>query len=122
MSVLFYKFKSAKAFDTINFDGPGISVFDLKRDIMIQKKLGKATDFDLYVYNAQTNDEYDDDAFVIQRNTSVLVARLAVPKGARLNAQRYMNSVVPILPKQQTQRPVYTKQQQLYLLIEQQVM
>ena len=79
---------------------------------MIQKKLGKALDFDLYVYNAQTNEEYDDDAAVIQRNTSVLVARLPVPKTSKLNAQRYMNSAVPILPKQQVQRPVYTKQQQ----------
>ena len=53
MSLVFYKFKSAKDFDKCTFDGSGISVFDLKREIMISKKLGKGTDFDLFLYNAQ---------------------------------------------------------------------
>ncbi|RKO86610.1 DWNN domain-containing protein [Blyttiomyces helicus] len=57
MSVVFYKFRSAKDYDTITFDGNGISVFDLKREIMVAKKLGKGTDFDLAIYNAQTNDD-----------------------------------------------------------------
>jgi DWNN domain len=56
MSVVFYKFRSSRDYDTITFDGTGISVFDLKRDIMQNKKLGKGTDFDLCLYNAQTND------------------------------------------------------------------
>jgi protein MPE1 len=56
MSVVFYKFKSAKDGDNCVFDGTGISVFDLKREIMVNKRLGKGTDFDLKVYNAQTNE------------------------------------------------------------------
>lgn len=56
MSFVYYKFKAAKDYDTCTFDGPSISVFDLKKEIMAQKKLGKGTDFDLAIYNAQTND------------------------------------------------------------------
>ncbi|ELR24543.1 DWNN domain containing protein [Acanthamoeba castellanii str. Neff] len=51
-----YKFKSAKDFSTINFDGSYISVGDLKRAIVEQKKLGKSIEnFDLQITNAQTN-------------------------------------------------------------------
>lgn len=51
-----YKFKSALDYDTITFDGLHISVSDLKKSIVFQKKLGKATDFDLRITNAQTNE------------------------------------------------------------------
>jgi hypothetical protein len=51
-----YKFKSAIDYDTITFDGLHISVSDLKKAIVHQKKLGKATDFDLMITNAQTNE------------------------------------------------------------------
>ena len=51
-----YKFKSAIAYDTITFDGPYISVTELKKNIFEQKKLGKATDFDLQITNAQTGE------------------------------------------------------------------
>lgn len=51
-----YKFKSALDFDTIAFDGLHISVADLKKSIIHQKRLGKATDFDLQVTNAQTKE------------------------------------------------------------------
>ncbi len=56
MSAVYYKFKSAKDFDTALFDGTGISVFDLKREIMTAKKLGKGTDFDLEISHAQTGE------------------------------------------------------------------
>lgn len=54
MPQVFYKFKSAKDFDFVTFDGTGISVFDLKREIIIAKKLGKGVDFDLEICHAQT--------------------------------------------------------------------
>lgn len=52
-SSVFYKFKSRRDESRVSFDGTGISVFDLKRDIIIANNLGKANDFDLEVYNAQ---------------------------------------------------------------------
>lgn len=50
-----YKFKSSLDFDTISFDGLHISVDDLKKAIIHQKRLGK-TDFDLHITNAQTKE------------------------------------------------------------------
>lgn len=51
-----YKFKSALDFDTITFDGLHISVGDLKKAIMQQKRLGKTAEFDLQITNAQTKE------------------------------------------------------------------
>ncbi len=35
----------------MEFDGTGISVFELKRDIIIKSGLGDGTDFDLAIFN-----------------------------------------------------------------------
>lgn len=54
-SSVFYKFKSQKDESRVTFDGTAISVFDLKKEIILANNLGKANDFDLYVYDASTN-------------------------------------------------------------------
>lgn len=51
---VYYKFKSARDFDSIPMDGPFISVGVLKEKIFESKHLGRGTDFDLVVTNAQT--------------------------------------------------------------------
>lgn len=56
MSSIHYKFESALTYDTITFDGLHISVKDLKKAILQQKQIGKTTDFDLQITNAQTNE------------------------------------------------------------------
>lgn len=56
MSHIFYKFKSAKDYDGYRFEGAGVPVWELKREIIAAKKLGKSTDFDLILTNAQTNE------------------------------------------------------------------
>lgn len=53
---MFYKFKSQKDESRINFDGTGISVFDLKKEVILSNNLGKANDFDLVVYDSSSND------------------------------------------------------------------
>jgi protein MPE1 len=53
-SSVFYKFKSQKEDSRVTFDGTGISVFDLKRDIILANNLGKANDFDLFVSDASS--------------------------------------------------------------------
>jgi hypothetical protein len=40
----------------VEFDGTGISVFELKRDIIIKSGLGDGTDFDLAIYNEDGNE------------------------------------------------------------------
>ena len=53
---VYYKFKSAKDYDSISIDGHFISVANLKERIFESKHLGRGTDFDLVVTNAQTNE------------------------------------------------------------------
>lgn len=55
-SSVFYKFKSQRSDSKVNFDGTGISVFDLKKEIILANNLGKANDFDLAVYDASSNE------------------------------------------------------------------
>ncbi|MED6149540.1 hypothetical protein PIB30_063508 [Stylosanthes scabra] len=79
---VYYKFKSAKDYHSIPMDAPFISVGTLKEKIFESKHLGRGTDFDLVVSNAQTNEEYLDEAMLIPKNTSVLIRR--VPGQPRL--------------------------------------
>lgn len=55
MSSIHYKFRSVKDYDTYTFEGAGIPVWELKQEIINSKRLSKATDFDLILSNAQTN-------------------------------------------------------------------
>lgn len=40
----------------MTFDGTGISVFELKREIISQNRLGDGTDFELSIYNEDTGE------------------------------------------------------------------
>lgn len=53
---VYYKFKSARDYDSVQLDGAFISVGALKEKIFESKHLGRGTDFDLVVTNAQTNE------------------------------------------------------------------
>lgn len=55
-SSVFFKFKSQKEPSRVTFDGTGISVFELKREIISINRLGDGTDFDLLIYNQDTNE------------------------------------------------------------------
>ena len=55
-SSVFFKFKSQKDPTRVEFDGTGISVFELKRDIIIKSGLGDGKDFDLAIYNEEGNE------------------------------------------------------------------
>ncbi|KAF8672578.1 hypothetical protein HU200_049264 [Digitaria exilis] len=73
---VYYKFKSARDFDSIPIEGQFISVANLKERIFESKHLGRGTDFDLMISNAQTDEEYADEATMIPKNTSVLIRRI----------------------------------------------
>lgn len=80
----------------MTFDGTGISVFELKRAIIDLNRLGDGTDFDLAIYNEDTNEEYDDDSTVIPRSTSVVARRLPPAKPGRGSAARYVSGKMPV--------------------------
>jgi hypothetical protein len=50
-SSVFYKFESQKQPTRVELDGTGISVFELKRDIIIKCGLGDGAGFDLAIYD-----------------------------------------------------------------------
>lgn len=49
-----YKFKNSLESNTVVFDGVHISVGDLKKAIMQQKKLGKNADYDFQITDTET--------------------------------------------------------------------
>lgn len=118
-SSVFFKFKSQKEPQRVTFDGTGISVFELKRDIITISRLGDGTDFDLAIYNSDTNEgrsrvmsqlleimtdqgtEYDDDTTVISRGTTVVARRLPASKPGAGRAARYVSGKMPVTAKNQ---------------------
>ncbi len=55
-SSVFYKFKSQREESKVSFDGTGISVFDLKKEIILANSLGKSSDFDLVVFDGSSGE------------------------------------------------------------------
>lgn len=56
-SVVYYKFKSQKEDSRVTFDGTGISVFDLKREILLANNLtSTAETFELHLTNPDTKE------------------------------------------------------------------
>lgn len=49
MGSIYYKFKSSKNSSRVNIDGTSLSVFDLKREILLSNRMAinKGNDFDL---------------------------------------------------------------------------
>ncbi|KAG8532615.1 uncharacterized protein KY384_002492 [Bacidia gigantensis] len=94
-SSVFFRFKSQKEPSRVTFDGTGISVFELKRDIIAQSKLGDGSDFELIINSEDTNEEYDDDTAIIPRSTTVIAKRLPASKPGRGGAARYVSGKMP---------------------------
>ncbi|KAJ7116047.1 DWNN domain-containing protein [Mycena epipterygia] len=89
-SSVFYKFNSRKDESRVTFDGTGISVFDLKRDIILANNMGKANDFDLFIYDSSSNKEFSDDSEIIPRSSSVIVKRRPAPRPGKGKASMYV--------------------------------
>lgn len=87
MSSVHYKFKSSNDYNTVTFDGLHISLADLKKAIMTQKKITRAM-FDLQVTNAQTGEEYSSAGALIPKNASVVIVRIPLGGvGANITAE-----------------------------------
>ncbi|KII87351.1 hypothetical protein PLICRDRAFT_55314 [Plicaturopsis crispa FD-325 SS-3] len=89
-SSVFYKFKSQRDESRVTFDGTGISVFDLKREIILANNLGKANDFDLSVFDSSSQQELKDDSHIIPRSSSVIVKRLPSARPGKGKAAMYV--------------------------------
>ncbi|KAF8074840.1 DWNN domain-containing protein [Lyophyllum atratum] len=97
-SSVFYKFSSRRDESRVTFDGTGISVFDLKRDIILANNMGKANDFDLAIFDATSKQEFKDDSQIIPRSSSVVVKRLPSARPGKGKASMYIAGVGNALP------------------------
>ncbi|KAG8741716.1 hypothetical protein FRC10_002543 [Ceratobasidium sp. 414] len=95
-SSVFWKFKSQKDESRVTFDGTTISVFDLKREIILASNLvSSASDFDLLILDPTTEQEYKDDNHQIARSTSVLAKRLPAARPGKGKAASYVAGIQP---------------------------
>ncbi|XP_009071696.1 PREDICTED: E3 ubiquitin-protein ligase RBBP6-like, partial [Acanthisitta chloris] len=78
MSAVHYKFASQPNSKVVTFQGPSISLGDLKRQIMAQERL-KEVNSDLQILKADTKEEYPEDA-LIPKNITVIVRRVPAPE------------------------------------------
>jgi len=86
---VYYKFKSQREESKVSFDGTGISVFDLKKEIVLANNL-KANDFDLLLYDPSTDQEYKDDSYVIPRSSSVIAKRIPAARAGKGKGAMYV--------------------------------
>ncbi|XP_077411745.1 E3 ubiquitin-protein ligase RBBP6 isoform X2 [Vanacampus margaritifer] len=75
MTHIHYKFSSKLSYATVVFDGPHVTLTDLKERIMGRERL-RAGDCDLQITNAQTKEEYTDEEVLIPKGSSVIVRRV----------------------------------------------
>lgn len=104
-SSVFYKFKNQREPERIVFDGTDISVFELKREIIIASGLGDGTDFDLHMYpEDDLKTEYDDDTTTIPRSSTVVAVRRPAARGHG-RAARYISGKPPVRAIKKESRP-----------------
>ncbi|KAL2130187.1 hypothetical protein VTI74DRAFT_6776 [Chaetomium olivicolor] len=109
-SSVFFKFKSQKEPTRVEFDGTGISVFELKREIILRSGLGDGTDFDLVICADEGMKEvYDDDTTIIPRSTTVIARRMPPKIPGRGGAARYVSGKMPIHAKNSSRREQIAK-------------
>ncbi|EAQ85939.1 hypothetical protein CHGG_07192 [Chaetomium globosum CBS 148.51] len=109
-SSVFFKFKSQKEPTRVEFDGTGISVFELKREIILRSGLGDGTDFDLVICADEGMKEvYDDDTTIIPRSTTVIARRMPPKVAGRGGAARYVSGKMPVHAKNSSRREQVAK-------------
>ncbi|KAJ3815272.1 DWNN domain-containing protein [Lentinula lateritia] len=97
-SSVFYRFNSRKDESRVAFDGTGISVFDLKRDIILAHNLAKANDFDLKVIDGDSKEELLDDGAIIPRSSFVIIKRVPAARPGKGKASMYVAGTASLIP------------------------
>ena len=81
-STILYKFRSGTTFEALPLPGSAARLFDVKKAIVLAKKLDQGSiEFDLSVRDATTNEEYIDESMLLPRGTRLIVQRLPAAKG-----------------------------------------
>ncbi|KDN45447.1 DWNN-domain-containing protein [Tilletiaria anomala UBC 951] len=80
-ATVYYKFKSQRDPSKITFDGTGISVWDIKKEIIMQNKMNKDLNFHLSIFDESGSREYKSDDQIVPRSSLVIVKRLPAQPG-----------------------------------------
>ncbi|KAL3942313.1 MAG: hypothetical protein SGBAC_003486 [Bacillariaceae sp.] len=81
-STILYKFRSGTTFEALPLPGSAARLFDVKKAIVKAKKLDSGSmEFDLGVRNADTSEEYSNEAMLLPRGTRLIVQRLPAQRG-----------------------------------------
>ncbi|KAM0680703.1 Protein mpe1 [Glugoides intestinalis] len=75
VSNIFYRFKSYKEFSTVGFEGNILPLWELKYEIVSQRKMN-SKDFDLLFFDEETNEQLLDEYAQIPRNSRIIVQRI----------------------------------------------
>lgn len=122
-SNVLYKFRSQKDPSRITFDGTGISVFEVKREIIKRDIRTDGRDLDLLLFNKDTKDgtttgfnrdrsgadgvldiEYTDDTTIIPRSTLLEAVRRPAARPGQGRCARYLTGPIPTLAKSSYQK------------------
>ena len=109
LSQVHFKFKSAVDYDSVSFDGPFVSVGELKTLVAERAGMGPAAARELVLSDPRTGDEYRSDAALVPKSASVLVRRAPTGRGgpaAALTAVEAEAEKVLPAPRQAVARPV----------------
>lgn len=108
VSIINYRFRSNKNFSQVSFQGTGLPLWELKYEIISQRKM-TSKDFDLLFFDEETGEEIGDEYQVVTMNSRVVVDRIPLwmsksgynvrekklePQSYQQNAQKY-NKAVP---------------------------
>lgn len=112
-SVVYYRFRSSKTPQRLTFDGTGISIFDIKRGILLAQHLDSTADtFQLILSNPDTHETYSDDGEVLPRSTLVEVRRLPVARAGGLDsAMHYVSGSLTFNAKNAARREDFSGNQ-----------
>ncbi|ODV88961.1 hypothetical protein CANCADRAFT_32374 [Tortispora caseinolytica NRRL Y-17796] len=108
-SSVYYRFRSQLEPSRVTFDGTGITVFEMKREIILANELGDGTQFELKLYNADTNQELDDDTTIIPRSSSVIAVRGPPVRPKHGTAVRYVSGSMKFFQKYSSKQNVETQ-------------
>jgi protein MPE1 len=103
-SSVFYRFKNSKEPSRITFDGTSLSVFEIKRAIILEVAGSQGgDDFDLHIYpEDQPSSEFTDDTETIPRSSTVIAVRRPAARGHG-KAARYLTGRAPVRAIKKTQ-------------------
>jgi len=105
-SAVYYRFRSSKTPQRLAFDGTGISIFEIKRGILVAQGLDATADsFQLVLSNPDTSETYEDDSEVLPRSSLVEARRLPVFRpGGHDAASQYVSGSLAMSVKNASRR------------------